>query len=404
MTLLFIDDFESATATGGTRSATAHTDTANGTGSLGPGLPGPGGVGDYFYRTMTTGQDLGTGEGQVFTGFNGSWIWRGEDVEDSAGGADNPALGFINWTGIDITGSTGLEVSGLFGSGGAGPTFAFEIGDFVTLSYSIDGGAFVSALSFIGSGVATQGLIWDENNNGVIDGGETTQITTAMANFTFAIAGTGTTLALQLETNVGVSEEIAFDDIQVNDDAAAANMAPVASAIEGTNVLYQENGGAQQITNTYTLSDADDTDMESATIVISAGHNATNDMLHFTNQNGITGSFVGNTLTLTGTSSVANYITAIRSITYENLFTTNDTTQRSFTITVNDGDDNSNTQARNFDFNVDETINGGAGNDRLRGGFGDDVIDGQGGNNTIFGNDACAWSRNTEYGDRRYRR
>ena len=68
-------------------------------------------------------------------------------------------------------------------------------------------------------------------------------------------------------------------------------------------------------------------------------------MLYFSNQNGISGSWnSGNgILSLSGSATVVNYQTAIRSITYENLNTTDPTTaSRSITFVVNDGTVDSN--------------------------------------------------------------
>jgi len=59
------------------------------------------------------------------------------------------------------------------------------------------------------------------------------------------------------------------------------------------------------------------------------------DVLGFTNQNGITGSFnaATGTLTLTGSSSVANYQTALDSVTYVN--TSDDPSGATRTVTIN---------------------------------------------------------------------
>ena len=67
------------------------------------------------------------------------------------------------------------------------------------------------------------------------------------------------------------------------------------------------------------------------------------DVLGFTNQNGITGSFnaATGTLTLTGTATVANYQTALRSVTYVNTSDNPSGLARTVTIITNDGAANS---------------------------------------------------------------
>ncbi|MGE5466653.1 MAG: DUF4347 domain-containing protein [Ignavibacteria bacterium] len=95
----------------------------------------------------------------------------------------------------------------------------------------------------------------------------------------------------------------------------AVNNAPVATA--GGTLSYTENGVAAAIDGSIALSDSDDTQLAGATVSISSGFTS-GDTLGFTNQNGISGSYNAGTgvLTLTGTASVANYQTALKSVTY----------------------------------------------------------------------------------------
>ena len=95
-----------------------------------------------------------------------------------------------------------------------------------------------------------------------------------------------------------------------------------------------------------TVTDADNTTLASATVSITSGLFA-GDALNFTNQNGITGSYSSSTgiLTLTGSASIANYQTALRSITFSSASDNptnfgNDIT-RIVTWQVNDGAANS---------------------------------------------------------------
>ena len=84
--------------------------------------------------------------------------------------------------------------------------------------------------------------------------------------------------------------------------------------------------------------------MESATITISSGYQSSEDVLAFTNANGITGSWdSGNgVLTLSGSASKANYETAFESITYQNTNTDDpNNANRTITWVVNDGTSNS---------------------------------------------------------------
>ena len=126
---------------------------------------------------------------------------------------------------------------------------------------------------------------------------------------------------------------------------------PVLDNIEATVLSYTENDAATVISATITASDPDDTNLESASIVISGNYQSSEDVLIFTNQNGITGSWnsTTGTMSLTGTATVANYQTALRSVKYFNSSDMPSTAQRTIGFTVNDGDDNSNTVSRNVD-------------------------------------------------------
>ncbi|MFV1884468.1 MAG: DUF2341 domain-containing protein [Balneola sp.] len=127
------------------------------------------------------------------------------------------------------------------------------------------------------------------------------------------------------------------------------NAEPYLNNIEGTAITFNSGDAPTVITSTLTISDGDDTDLEGATIAITNNFDDTEDVLGFVDQNGITGSYssVTGILTLSGTSSVANYQTALRSITYQNTDPAPSELTRTISFTVNDGTDDSNTRTRN---------------------------------------------------------
>ena len=120
----------------------------------------------------------------------------------------------------------------------------------------------------------------------------------------------------------------------------AVDEAPVLAA--GASVSYTEQGTATVLDSTLTLSDVDNQNLASAKVQITAGL-FPGDTLNFINQNGISGSYDGNTgiLSLTGSSSVANYQTALQSITFsstsDNPTSFGTDTSRTITWQVNDG-------------------------------------------------------------------
>lgn len=135
------------------------------------------------------------------------------------------------------------------------------------------------------------------------------------------------------------------------------NQPPVLSNIESDTLDYTEGDGQVPVTSNITISDSDNANLESATITISGNYVQGEDKLAFTDANGITGSWdsANGKLTLTGTSSKANYQTALRSVTYNDVSPIPNTNVRTVTFSVNDGEDPSNSQSH--DLSVTPTNN-----------------------------------------------
>ena len=125
---------------------------------------------------------------------------------------------------------------------------------------------------------------------------------------------------------------------------ADLNDAPVISDA-GATLMFEANDDATVIDSALTVTDADDDNLASASISISSGFQSSEDVLAFTNANGITGSWNGSngTLSLSGSASKANYKLALQSITYQNTnASTPNTANRTITWIINDGTTNSN--------------------------------------------------------------
>lgn len=129
------------------------------------------------------------------------------------------------------------------------------------------------------------------------------------------------------------------------------NEAPVLASIEGTNLDYTEGDSPVTITSSLSITDSDNTLLDSAWVTISSNYVSTEDVLAFTNTGSITGTWNSATgrLTLIGNTSIANYQSALTSITYENTDTINPTTGiRKVDFYVFDWDDSSNVQSRDI--------------------------------------------------------
>ncbi|MDR6610159.1 VCBS domain-containing protein, partial [Pseudomonas synxantha] len=116
-----------------------------------------------------------------------------------------------------------------------------------------------------------------------------------------------------------------------------SNDTPVMTA--GGSLSYTENQAATTINSALTVTDVDSSNLTGATVSITGNFATGQDVLAFTNQNGITGSYNAGTgvLTLTGTATVAQYQTALRSVTYSNSSDNPSTTARTISFQVDDG-------------------------------------------------------------------
>ena len=139
-----------------------------------------------------------------------------------------------------------------------------------------------------------------------------------------------------------------FFDKQLTIGVTNVNEAPVITTTN-TALSYIENA-TTVIDSAITISDVDSVNLVNATVSITSGFVSSQDILSFTNQNGITGSYNSTTgvLSLTGNTTLANYQTALRSITYSNSSDNPNTTTRTISFQVNDGSLNSSLKTRNI--------------------------------------------------------
>ena len=124
-------------------------------------------------------------------------------------------------------------------------------------------------------------------------------------------------------------------------------------------VSYTAGGPAAVLDAGLTLADPDSgNNLTGATIYLGEG-SITGDTLNFTNQNGISGSYSSGTLTLSGTATVAEYQTALESITYTFTPTSGDPTDggsddiRAISWRVTDGVASSNFGSSTLDVAAD---------------------------------------------------
>jgi hypothetical protein len=138
--------------------------------------------------------------------------------------------------------------------------------------------------------------------------------------------------------------EFTVDDGDATDAATkevavtAVNDKPVLDTSDDA-LVYTEGQGRAAVDPAIAATDPDSAQLAGATVAITSGFTAAEDDLAFADQNGITGSYddTNGVLTLTGSASVADYQTALRSVTYENSSDAPSTATRTVTFQADDG-------------------------------------------------------------------
>ena len=130
---------------------------------------------------------------------------------------------------------------------------------------------------------------------------------------------------------------------------STTNTPPALTGIPTTALAYVRGATAAAIAPNAIVFDADSINLTGATIQVIANYQSGQDILAATDASGITSSFsaVSGTLTLSGTSSLANYQTVLRSVTYKTNTSGASTLNRTIGFTLNDGLALSSTVIRN---------------------------------------------------------
>ncbi|HWR88420.1 MAG TPA: right-handed parallel beta-helix repeat-containing protein, partial [Acidiferrobacterales bacterium] len=272
--------------------------------------------------TITANQIYGnTGLGIDLGYFNGP---TANDVGDSDGGPNNlqnfPVLASATTTGSQVTFTGTLNSI-------ASTQFRIEF----FASAAQDGTGYGEGQRYLGFANVTT----DGSGNATIS--TTLTATVAAGEFVSATA---------TKSNPGFT---LFTDTSEFAQNVIASVAPVVTAT-GTALTYTENASATAVDVALTVSDADSANLTGATVTISANYANGQDVLAFANQLGITGSWSAATgvMTLTGTTTVANYQAALRAVTYSNSSDNPSTLTRTVSFVANDGTSNSAAATRNI--------------------------------------------------------
>jgi hypothetical protein len=141
------------------------------------------------------------------------------------------------------------------------------------------------------------------------------------------------------------SIEFVVSDGDLDSDTATKEIAvtpvndkPVLDSSD-TAVSYTEGDGEVVVDDGITVSDVDSANLAGATVQVTGGFASGEDVLAFTDQNGITGAYdsESGSLTLSGSASLADYETALRSVAYANGSDNPSTATRTVSFQVDDG-------------------------------------------------------------------
>ncbi|QDT04437.1 Pentaxin family protein [Rubripirellula lacrimiformis] len=236
------------------------------------------------------------------------------------------ATGDVDWADNEVR----------FGQIGGDPgvlsqTFATEIGKeyFLVFHYGDRSGSESQSLQVDVDGNAT--LLTEAIQSGVAG--------TDLESYTFSFVADSTSTTLRFtDTSADHSGVRGYiDNVAVRSDRADL------AAVE-----YTENGPSLYIDNSLVLADVDDHLLDSAVVAITGNYAIGEEVLTFSSYGNITGSWDQSTgtLTLSGSDSVANYQSALRSVRYANISDDPSTDTRTVSFIVNDGDSDSTTYTR----------------------------------------------------------
>ena len=165
-----------------------------------------------------------------------------------------------------------------------------------------------------------------------------------------ATSGSNTYIVEVTATDNGAG---ALTDVQtITVTVTDVNEAPLLFGIESAQITYVFGDPATQLSSTINVSDVDNVNIASATVQITSNLDVT-DVLEFTNTAFITGTYTAGTglMSLTGSTTLANYRDALRAVTFRNTNAINPSAlTRTVSFQVSDGAANSNVQTRNIAF------------------------------------------------------
>ncbi|MFD2919284.1 T9SS type A sorting domain-containing protein [Terrimonas rubra] len=233
----------------------------------------------YFKRT--TGAEISP---IVFSGFSGTKFWAAMDIDRGPGCGGNNTISAaqsITWSGINITGKTGMTFRGLFG---ANSTAIFQglpflpSADSMAVSYRIDGGAWIKIVGVhCNDNTANGGTVgFDLNGDRIGDGGANT-LGNTLSEITANIPGTGNTLDLRFNIFLNNQQPgaMAFDNFRLfSSSSLPVTWASFTAGKQGDHIALDWSTATEQNTKEFVVQHKTGTGNWNNIAVISAAGNS----------------------------------------------------------------------------------------------------------------------------------
>jgi len=167
---------------------------------------------DYFSRYLSP-DNSNAARDDFQTGFDGDWAIQGQDF-DGDGFAPTQS---VNIPGIGISGMSSMSVIISFGALNSEPAFDnFEAadGDGFKIFANIDGAGATLIGEFAPNSTGRSDLYLDTNGDGIGDGAG---LTVDLTDYSFNIAGTGSSLEIIIEMTTTASfEALVIDNVRID--------------------------------------------------------------------------------------------------------------------------------------------------------------------------------------------
>ncbi|MDQ8192506.1 Calx-beta domain-containing protein [Roseibacillus persicicus] len=279
-------------------------------------------------------------------------VFAAEDIDSPPGGTTSSSLGQVTTNSVDLTGYANTIVQIVLAAPGDSAPGNTSFDNPNEYDHSVtDSEIDRLIIEYAADGINFSEVVRFQPDIGVFNGQLTREdkisnvnVFPAIGSSSFSYAtfpvtpGANARIRISMQTS-GSGEFFAIDSICFLGEVSASE-APSITGLPAASLDYTEGDGAFPIASTISVGDLDSSSLTEATVAITSGFQAAEDVLAATASGSITQgdiTFSGNTLTISATASLADYIAVLQSLTYENTNLSNpNTATRQVTLTIED--------------------------------------------------------------------